>query len=326
MKTVVVTGANGYIGSRVVQDLLKAGYKVRGTVRDPHDEKYAWLHEIADGYNDHLELVSIPNIVENVGWDEAFAGADYIIHTAARLSFTAVVDAELEIVQPNIRGVEHCLNAALKAGVKRVVFTSTMAAVCGFQRRADPNHLWTEDDWNDEMGSAYSKSKTLSERVLWDFHAAHPELEVVSINPGLTFGPILHKECVGSAGFVLRCIKGIYAETGAPTNTFGISDVRDVSESILRTMIQPECANQRYLVTNKGSYSQMIVAGFIEDSFPGEFTQVLPTRFKEDAKVETRENSINNSKVIALFGRDVIHPRDIVRDTIISLKACGVYP
>lgn len=88
----------------------------------------------------------MPDLVTG-DYTESFKGCKYVIHTATPLRFEAD-DPENEIIKPAVEGTLNVLKASLKAGVQRVVFTSTMATMCGTQREKNPDHVWTEDDWN----------------------------------------------------------------------------------------------------------------------------------------------------------------------------------
>jgi len=303
--TSVVTGANGYVASRIVYDLLKAGYKVRGTVRDPNDEsKVGFLKEMLPELSHQLELVSIPNLRENVGFIEAFEGCENVIHAASPVIIEDHFDPERDVILPAVNGVRFALEAALKNGVKKFVFISSLAAVCGFQRNIDKEHIWTEDDWNDLMVTPYTKSKTLAERFFWEFAKEHPEMDYISINPTLVLGPILDKKLFSSTRNLLRLLNGEYLKDGLSHSVSGIIDVRDVAEGVRKSLLDPNAVGKRFLFGLRGTYHLLHFAQSIERSFPGKYQ--LPDKFIKGETPITGENILNNSRGIELLGHDFI--------------------
>ncbi|KAI9458401.1 D-lactaldehyde dehydrogenase [Lactarius psammicola] len=196
---VLVTGANGYLAVWIVKKYLQAGYSVRGAVRCL--TKSAFLKEQFAEYGDRLELVVVEDITKDGAFDEAVKGVDAIAHTASPFHYNAIDPGEL--IVPAVLGTTSVLNSALKhgTGVRRVVLTSSVAAVC--EEHPTPRE-YDETSWNNaaiatvaSKGSAagpitiYLASKTLAERAAWKFIAAHKaELawDLVVINPPLIFG------------------------------------------------------------------------------------------------------------------------------------------
>jgi len=245
-----------------------------------------------------------------------------VVHAASPVIFNNITDPETQVIQPAISGVKFTLRAALKAGVKKYIFISTVGAVVGFQRQRDPNHVFTENDWNDEMGSPYSKSKTLSEQALWEFAREHPEMPCVSINPAVILGPILDAKVFSSTGHIFNIIKGEWNVTGVPPAVFGEVDIRDVSEGVVKAITNPATNGKRYLFTSARNYAVLDWVRVVEEQFPGQF--VLPTKVKEDKVVTHRENAFNVTSTVQLLGRDWTPIGVSVRDTINSFKTFGL--
>jgi len=316
--TAVVTGANGYIASRIIYDLLRLGYRVKGTVRDPNDQKNQFLKDMLPEYSQNLELVSIPNLLEDVGFNEAFEGCDYVIHAASPVTLVETTDPERDIILPAVNGVRFALQAALRHGAKKFVFISSLAAVCGTQRIKNPQHIWSEEDWNDEMARAYSKSKTLAEKTMWDFAKEHPEMDYISINPTVVLGPILDGKLFSTTANISNLLSGKYLEEGMPSFIAGIVDVRDVSEAVLRSLTDRDSIGKRYLLALKSNYHLLHIAQSIERSFPGEFE--FNEKWKDGKAPTTMEYSINNTRVLQLLGHDLISFDQTVKDTVESFK------
>ena len=139
------------------------------------------------------------------------------------------------------------LRAARNAGVKRVVMTSSFAAV-GYGH-PERTAAFDERDWTDVSGpgvTAYAKSKTLAERAAWDFIAAEGNnLELSVVNPVGVFGPVLSPDISPSILVVQKLLDG--ALPGCPRVSFGVVDVRDVVDLHLRAMTCPAAKGERFL-------------------------------------------------------------------------------
>ena len=165
---VLVTGASGYIASHCVQQLLLAGYKVRGSVRNIKDSKKVdFLYKIVPERKDNIELVQA-DLLDKESWVNATKNCTYILHVAS----PALLDVKKEeiVIKPAVEGTLNVLDAALKNGVKKVVITSSVAAI--WVGHADEE--FDENTWSIESKcGAYEKSKLLAERAAWDFWRRH---------------------------------------------------------------------------------------------------------------------------------------------------------
>ena len=181
-KTIFVTGVNGHIGNHIVRDLLENGYRVKGSVRDLADSnktKHVIKHAEDLDVVDRLELVE-GDILDGDYWAELISGCDSLFHTATIYSNTK--DGQL-IIDTALLGTTHLLTAARDAGITRVVYTSSVAAV-GNTPRGRPK---TEDDWQTERSSPYIIAKTDSERKAWEL-AAEFDIDLRVINPSAVIG------------------------------------------------------------------------------------------------------------------------------------------
>ena len=186
------------------------------------------------------------DLESDAGWREAVAGCDYVLHVASPFP-AAVPKHEDELIVPAREGALRVLRAARDAGVKRVVLTSSFAAV-GYGH-APQSAPFTETNWTNPAGrdvSAYVKSKTLAERAAWDFIAKEDgALELSVVNPVGVFGPVLGPDYSTSILIVQRLMDG--AMPGCPQLVFGIVDVRDVADLHLRAMTNPAAKGERFL-------------------------------------------------------------------------------
>jgi nucleoside-diphosphate-sugar epimerase len=189
------------------------------------------------------------DLTREEGWDEAVRGCRYVLHTASPFpSFTP--KDEMELIRPAVEGTRRVLAAAARTGTRRVVLTSSMAAIEGGQDKT--GKVLDESDWTDvTTAGAYQKSKTLAERAAWDFISS-PEsgrrLELAVINPSYVQGPVLDEEYQGtSLEMVVRLLSG--KAPGCARLNYGIVDVRDVASAHLAAMTTPDAAGKRFCCT-----------------------------------------------------------------------------
>ncbi|XP_020102292.1 cinnamoyl-CoA reductase 1-like isoform X2 [Ananas comosus] len=140
-RTVCITGAGGFIASWLVKLLLRRGYTVRGTLRNPDDPKNAHLREL-DGAVDRLVLLRA-DLLDPVSLEAAFRGCDGVFHTAC-----PVTDDPEKVVEPAVKGTQNVIHAAADVGVRRVVFTSSIGAVYMNPNR-NPDEVVDETCWSD---------------------------------------------------------------------------------------------------------------------------------------------------------------------------------
>ena len=169
MSTVLVTGGSGFIGSHCILQLLTAGHTVRTTVRSLEREAgvRAMLRAGGAEPGDRVSFVAA-DLGSDTGWVQAVRGCDHVLHVASPFP-AGVPKHDDELVVPAREGTLRVLRAAREAGVKRVVLTSSFAAI-GYGRPPQ-SQPFDETSWTDLTGrvSAYVKSKTLAERAAWDF-------------------------------------------------------------------------------------------------------------------------------------------------------------
>src|SRR5271166_5444376 len=278
MSTVLVTGGSGFIGSHCILQLLAAGHQVRTTVRSLKREPdvRALLKQGGAEPGDRLSFVAA-DLQSDAGWPDAVAGCEDVLHVASPLPATVPKD-ENELIVPARDGALRVLRVARDAGVKRVVLTSSFAAVgYGHEPQQTP---FNETDWTDLNGPnilPYTKSKTLAERAAWDFIAKEGGgLELAVVNPVGVFGPVLGPDYSTSILLVQRLMDG--AMPGLPRLYFGAVDVRDVVDLHIRAMTDPAAGGERFLAL-AGEFMSML-----------DITEVLKRRMGAAAKrVRTRE-------------------------------------
>ncbi|MHC2252314.1 dihydroflavonol-4-reductase [Bradyrhizobium embrapense] len=260
MSTVLVTGGSGFIGAHTILQLLADGHAVRTTLRNPDRSKdvIAMLREGGALAADQIGLATA-DLTRDDGWREAVAGCDYVLHVASPLG-APVPEDENELIVPAREGTLRVLRAARDAGVKRVVVTSSFAAIgYGHPPQAAP---FDETTWSNLDGpdvQAYPKSKTLAERAAWEFVAREGNgLELAVVNPTAVFGPALGPDFSESIGIIKALLDG--AMPAVPRMHFGLVDVRDVADLHLRAMTSPRARGERFLAVAGDTMSVLQVA------------------------------------------------------------------
>jgi len=265
MSQVLVTGGSGFVGVHCILQLLEAGHTVRTTVRklSRETEVRAMLKQGGwTGADDRLSFVAA-DLEADAGWAEAVQGQDYVLHVASPFPAGVPKDPD-ELIRPAREGALRVLKAARDAGVKRVVLTSSYAAIgYGHPPRATP---FDETDWTDlSRGDVapYQTSKTLAERAAWDFIAKEGgTLEFSVVNPVGVFGPVLGPDYSTSILLVQRLLEG--SVPGLPRLSFGLVDVRDVADLHLRAMTDPAAKGERFLAVAGPAMAAIDVARLLK--------------------------------------------------------------
>ncbi len=246
MSTTLVTGGSGYIGSHCILQLLAAGHRVRTTVRNLNRESEVRAMLRAGGAEPGERLSFVAADLENdSGWAEAVSGCEYVLHVASPFP-AGVPKDERELIVPARDGALRVLRASRDAGVRRVVLTSSFAAV-GYGHRPGKTPF-NETSWTNLTGDVapYVKSKTLAERAAWDFMGREGgALELCVVNPVAVFGPLLGPDISTSILLLKRLMDG--SVPGCPRLYFGVVDVRDVADLHLRAMTHSAAKGERFL-------------------------------------------------------------------------------
>jgi nucleoside-diphosphate-sugar epimerase len=280
MTKVLVTGGSGFIGSHCILQLLAARHEVRTTVRslDREGQVRAQLAEGGGAGADPGGRLSFAqaDLLRDEGWPEAVQGCEYVLHVASPFPPTVPANED-EIVVPAREGALRVLRAARDAGVRRVVLTSSFAAVGYGHPRGTA--VFDEASWTDPAGAdvqPYVKSKTLAERAAWDFVAREGgALELAVVNPVAVFGPVLGPDASTSILIVQRLMDG--AIPGCPPVWFGVVDVRDVADLHLRAMTSPQARGERFLAVS-GDFMSMAGIARVLKARMGEAARRVPTR------------------------------------------------
>ena len=268
---ILVTGASGFVAIHTVIQLLQQGYNVRGTIRSLSKE--ADLRKTISNYvqaNDRLEILSA-DLSQDAGWDEAMQNVETVLHVASPFPLYEPKHED-ELIVPAVQGTLRVLRAAHKAGVKRMVQVSSVAAISSGHN--GENKTFSEADWSDltkDIG-AYAKSKTLAERAAWDFiHGSENtnKMQLTTINPPLILGPVPNKDFRTSIELVRTIMLG--QVPGVGRIKMGSVDVRDVASALILAMQTPEAAGQRILVAADRSLWLKEIAELLHGKYAGRY-------------------------------------------------------
>jgi nucleoside-diphosphate-sugar epimerase len=222
---------------------------------------------------DHLTIHEA-DLLRDDHWDKVTDGCDYVLHVASPFPPKQPKDPD-ELIVPARDGTLRVLGAALDAGVRRVVVTSSVAAVRG--GRDDSTRPLDEEDWTDldHRGlTPYVRSKTIAERAAWDLARERDALDRLAVvNPGAILGPTLSEDRSFSLELVERLLNGI---PGTPRIGFSIVDVRDVADLQIRAMLAPEAGGERFIAVTRFQWMSEIAAVLRERL--GEQAARVPTR------------------------------------------------
>jgi dihydroflavonol-4-reductase len=277
-QAVLVTGGSGFVAGWCIVELLRRGYTVRTTLRNPAREPAvrAAVASVTDA-GDALSFYAA-DLTADSGWDEAMAGCDFVLHVASPLGADGAKDPAA-LIAPALDGTLRVLRAATNAGVQRAVMTS--AATAATPRLKGADSVSDETQWFDPeetIVGAYRISKRLAERAAWDFMQQQRGTAFTTILPGAVFGPILSAENMGSVQVIGRLLQGRVG--GNPRLGFEVVDVRDLADVHIRAMTSPQSPGERFLAT--GEFLWMADISRVLREHLGDAARKVPTRALPD--------------------------------------------
>lgn len=287
MKKVLVTGGTGFLGLRIILQLLDEGYDVRTTIRKESGKNR--ILEVLQA-NDAKNLANLSFIKADLSsddnWEAAMQDRDGVFSVASPVFF-GKIENEADAIRPALDGTMRILKAANKNGIKRVVMTSNFGAV-GFSKGSG---LTTEADWTDEnqVGlSIYEKSKLLAEKAAWQY-VKQPDvnLELVTVNPVAIFGPSLDAHISGSFDLLKNLLSGQMKLI--PNLPLNVVDVRDVATIQIKAMETPAAAGQRFIASADGKITMREIAKLIRTKRP-QMAQKVSSRNLPDWMINVAAN------------------------------------
>jgi nucleoside-diphosphate-sugar epimerase len=251
-KTVMITGASGYIGSWTVKELLEKAYTVRACVRNKNNAgKVKHLLDMAKETPGTLELWEA-DLLKEGSFDAVANGCDAIFHMASPFTLR-FKDAQKDLINPALQGTRNVLNAASRSGsVKKVIVTSSTVAVYGDNLDMKEKGLseFTEAVFNTSSTIShqpYAYSKVLAEKEAWKMAEAQNQWKLMVMNPGFVMGPVLSPASDSESLQFMKDMLGGKYRTGGADLYFGFVDVRDVAKAH-RLALENDHAEGRFIL------------------------------------------------------------------------------
>jgi len=277
---VCVTGASGFLAGEIIKQLFQRGFtEVRGTVRDV--SRYKFLTDLYPA----LQLSPADLLIEG-SFDNAVAGCEIVFHTASPFFFVTENPLK-DLVEPALHGTVNVLKSVDRAGtVKRVVLTSSVAAVAGKSKMKD-GYFFTEQDWNTDgtiETEAYRYSKYVAEKAAWEINAGKP-WKLVTICPTFVLGPPHYSRADATSIKTIQAfLNGEKKESGVGPSCVGIVDVRDAARAHIEAAVR-EGASGRYIVTSPIAYthfelSQILARHPVLGKYPLPTHEIAPVLYK----------------------------------------------
>jgi dihydroflavonol-4-reductase len=303
-KKVLVTGISGFVGPHCAVELIKSGYSVRGSLRNlrKKEEIIKGISKEVEVSDENLEFVSL-DLLSDEGWDDAMKGIDYVLHVASPFVMKEPKNAD-DLIKPAVEGTLRALKAAQKAGIKRVVLTSSLVSMMG---EANGYKRVDQNSWTDESSkkiSAYIKSKTIAEKEAWNFvnnQTGDHKIELSVVNPGPIYGPTLTGNLSGeSMNMMSEMIQG--KMPAVPQAAMSMSDVRDVAKVHVLAMENAKAMNKRFIAATDKPYSFQKIA------------EIMKSNGYD--KVSTKQAPAFILKIVAMFNADLKGMRAFLGNTI----------
>jgi nucleoside-diphosphate-sugar epimerase len=260
-KTILITGASGYIGSWTVKELLEKGYTVRACVRDKSNAgKVQHLLDLAKESPGKLELWEA-DLLKEGSFDAAADGCDAVFHMASPFTLR-FKEAQKDLINPALQGTKNVLNAASRSGtVKKVILTSSIVAVYGDNIDMKEKGLseFTEADFNTTSTlthQPYAYSKVLAEKEAWKIAEAQDQWKLVVMNPAFVMGPMMSTASDSESLQFMKDMLGGKYRTGGADLYFAFVDVRDVAMAH-RLALENDHAEGRFILCS-------VTKGFME--------------------------------------------------------------
>lgn len=256
---VLVTGANGFVGSAVVSSLMRQSlYQTLGTIR----KRVATLPN-------HSGLIVVTDRGESTSYAAVLAGQDVVVHTAARVHVMddKAGDPWLQFRMVNVTGTLNLARQAVAAGIRRFVFISSIKVI---GETSKPGVPFSEDDIPLPT-DAYGVSKTEAEQGLREI-SARSGMEVVIIRPPLVYGPGVK---ANFAALMRAVQRGWPLPLGAVHNRRSLVALDNLVDFIVTCTTHPQAANQTFLVSDGQDLSTTeLVRGLARAS--GRSARLLP--------------------------------------------------
>lgn len=339
-RPICVTGGSGFLGSWVVKMLYDRGHVVHCTTRNP--TKAAYLKKVCvpsattTRPGGELKIFSGCDLLKDGTFDGAIKGCSAVIHTAS--PFFTHGGSEDNLIKPATMGTKNVLDACARLKIKRVVLTSSTAAVYAGYGKWDKDHVYTEDDWSPEdrmrrNNNFYCLSKTRAEKLAWEI-AKTPgcSFKLAVMNPTLIWGPMLpgqphfNTSCAALVGYMDG------SQTEIASGTKAVVDVRDVAEAHVRAAEDISgrltCWGRRCLLISASPLWKDVVA-HIKDALPENLRKNVPETVSTTSGPQTlgapspHPTLFDGSRAKILLERSLIGVAEMVRSSVTSMVENG---
>lgn len=328
-----VTGASGFIAGVLIEQLLKKGYTVHGTVRSLKDTSK--LQPFLDAFAPSLASKQLQLFEADLAVTGSFAnaikGSHFVFHTASPFFLAKTTDPQRDLVDPAVNGTANVLNTAFaESSVKKIIVTSSVAAVRSFIPEGQTK-VFSEKDWNTTSTletNPYPLSKTLAEKKAWQLFEEHKKAGgskvLLVVNPAWVLGPPVHVRSANdseSLKNVATLFGGAWKDKGAPAMRFNIVDVRDVA-AVHIAVAEKDGSEGRYITCHAESYDPLDWSRILTAAFP-ENKDNFPTKIAEGG-LKQGHFEIDNSKLLKELGIKLIPVEKTFKDSVDGLKKFGL--
>lgn len=266
---ILLTGVTGFLGSHTTIQLLNKGYKVVGTLRSK--DRINSIREVIGKQTRNINNLTFveADLNDSDIWPELTKNIDYVQHIASPFPRT-MPKFENELIIPAKKGTLNILKAVKTNNVKRVVMVSSLGTIAYGKTKRELETTFNEKDWTDVSNykdtTPYYRSKTIAEKVAWDFIKKEESgLELTTICPAVILGPVIDHDFGTSANIIISLLNG--SVPALPKIEFDVVDVRSVADLLIKAMEMPQAANNRYIASS-GHFNYKEIAQILKQEYP----------------------------------------------------------
>jgi NAD dependent epimerase/dehydratase len=294
MNKVLITGADGFIGSHLTESLVREGCSVRAFVMYNSFNSWGWLDHVSTEIRNNIEIFA-GDIRDPHGVNEAMRGCDAVLHLAALIAIPYSYHSPDTYIDTNVKGALNVLQAARQLGVKRVIHTSTseVYGTAQFVPITEEHPLQGQ--------SPYSASKIGADQLAYSFYSSF-DLPVVIARPFNTYGPRQSARAVIPTVISQIANGAKQLKLGAVTPTRDFSYVQDTVDAFIATLKSDKGLGE---IVNFGSNFEISisdVAALIAEKMNVKIDIASDTERMRPVNSEVERLWADNSKVKALFG------------------------
>ena len=294
MNKVLVTGADGFIGSHLAESLVHEGFSVRAFVMYNSFNSWGWLDHVSAEIKKSIEIFP-GDIRDPHGVKAAMRDCDAVLHLAALIAIPYSYHSPDTYIDTNVKGTLNVLQAARELGVKRVIHTST-SEVYGTAR-----FVPITEEHPLQGQSPYSASKIGADQLAYSFYSSF-DLPVVIARPFNTYGPRQSARAVIPTVITQIANGAKQLKLGAITPTRDFSYVQDTVDAFIATLKSDKGLGETVNFGSNFEISISDVAALIAEKMNVKIDIALDTERMRPVNSEVERLWADNSKVKELFG------------------------